>query len=101
MLSIKKAAAALFATAVLGVGIAAPASAANNAQQSRLVNVSVGDVNVLNNANIGVAANVAAAICGVNVGPVAILAVNTAATGTQNTVCTLPSGQNVTLTQAQ
>jgi hypothetical protein len=100
LLSIKKTCAALFATALLGVGIAAPASAANNSQQNGLVNVSVGDVSLLNNANIGVAANVAAAVCGVNVGPVAVLAANTAATGTQNTVCQTPTGP-VTLTQAQ
>ena len=100
MLSIKKTCAALFVTALLGVGIAAPASAQNNSRQNGLVNVSVGDVSILDNANVGVAANVAAAVCGVNVGPVAILAVNTAATGTQNTVCTI-GGQAVKLTQAQ
>jgi hypothetical protein len=99
LLLIKKTCAALFATALLGVGIAAPASAANNSQQSGLVNVSVGDVSVLNNANIGVAANVAATICGVSVGPVALLAANTALTGTTNTVCNTASGP-VTLTQA-
>ena len=100
MLSIKKTCAALFATALLAVGLAAPAGAANNSRQNGLVNVSVGDVSILNNANVGVAANVAAAVCGVNVGPVAILAVNTAATGTQHTVCTI-GDQAVTLTQAQ
>ena len=99
MLSIKKTCAALFATALLGVGLAAPAGAANNSQQSGLVNVSVGDVSVLNNARIGVAANVAATICGVSVGPVALLATNTALTGTTNTVCNTASGP-VTLTQA-
>lgn len=104
MLSIKKTGATLFATAILGVGIGGPmagaAAAANNSRQSGLVNVSVGDVNVLNNANVGVAANVAAEICGVNVGPVAVLAVNTAATGTQHTVCMI-GNQAVRLTQAQ
>jgi len=100
LLSIKKTCAALFATALLGVGFAGPASAANNSRQNGLVNVSLGDVSILDNANVGVAANVAAAVCGVNVGPVAILAVNTAATGTQHTVCTI-GDQAVTLTQAQ
>ena len=100
MLSIRKTCAALFATALLCVGFVAPASAANNSRQNGLVNVSVGDVSLLNNANIGVAANVAAAVCGVNVGPVAVLAVNTAATGTQHTVCTI-GDQAVTLTQSQ
>ena len=100
MLSIKKTGAALFATALLGVGLALPASAANNSNQSGLVNVSLGDVSVLDNANVGVAANVAAAVCGVNVGPVAVLAANTATTGTQHTVCTI-GDQAVTLTQTQ
>ena len=98
MLSIKKTCAALFATALLGVGIAAPAGAANNSNQSGLVNVSVGDVSLLNNARIGVAANVAASVCGVAVGPVALLAANTALTGTTNTVCDTATGP-VTLTQ--
>jgi hypothetical protein len=101
LLSMKKTGAAVFATAILGVGLAGPAAAANNSRQSGLVNVSLGDVSILDNANIGVAANVAAAVCGINVGPVAVLAVNTAATGTQHTVCTLPSGQTVTLNQSQ
>jgi hypothetical protein len=100
VLSIKKTFAALFATGLMVFGFAGPAAAANNSRQSGLVNVSIGDVNVLNNANIGVAANVAASVCGVNVGPVAVLAANTAATGTQNTVCTI-GDQAVTLTQAQ
>jgi hypothetical protein len=99
-MSIKKTCAALFATALLGVGIAAPAGAANDSRQNGLVNVSLGDVSVLDNANVGVAANVAAEICGVNVGPVAILAANTAATGTQHTVCQV-GDQAVTLTQSQ
>ena len=100
MLSFRRTSALLLATATLGIGIAGPAAAQNNSRQNGLVNVSVGDIAILNNANIGVAANVAAAVCGVNVGPVAILAVNTAATGTQHTVCTI-GDQAVTLTQTQ
>jgi len=100
VLSIRKTSAAVLATAILGVGIVGPAAAQNNSRQNGLVNVSLGDVNLLNHSNIGVAANVAAAVCGVNVGPVAILAVNTAATGTQHTVCTI-GDQAVTLTQSQ
>jgi hypothetical protein len=46
----------------------------------------------------GVAANVAATICGVSVGPVALLAANTALAGTTNTVCTT-SSDPVTLSQ--
>jgi|SRR6476620_6808318 hypothetical protein len=100
LLSIKKTCAALFATALLAVGLVAPAGAANNSRQSGLVNVSLGDVSILDNANVGVAANVAAAVCGVKVGPVAILAANTATTGAEHTVCTI-GDQAVTLTQSQ
>jgi hypothetical protein len=46
----------------------------NNSHQSGLVNVSTGDVAILNNVNLGVAANVAATLCGITV-PVAVLAV--------------------------
>jgi hypothetical protein len=47
--------------------------AANNSQQSGLVNVSTGDVALLNNVNLGVAANVIANVCNVTV-PIAVLA---------------------------
>lgn len=47
--------------------------AANNSQQTGLVNVSLGDVDLLNNVNLAVAANVAATVCNVTV-PVAVLA---------------------------
>ena len=99
MLSIKKTGAALFATAILGVGIAGPAAAANNSQQNGLVNVSVGDVNVLNDANIGVAAQVAAALCGIKVGPVAVLGTAVDRSGDSAIVCGT-GAQTVRLTQA-
>jgi hypothetical protein len=38
----------------------------NNSQQNGLVNVSTGDVALLNNVNLGVAANVIANVCGGN-----------------------------------
>jgi hypothetical protein len=50
-------------------------------------------------ARIGVAAQVAASVCGVNVGPVAVLAANVDATGTQRTVCNSVNGP-VAITQA-
>lgn len=80
-------------------GAVTPAHAQNNSQQNGLVNVSVGDVSVLDNARIGVAAQVAANVCGVNVGPVAVLAANVDATGVQRTVCTT-GDQAVRITQA-
>jgi uncharacterized protein (DUF697 family) len=80
---------ALSVGAVFG-GAVTPAHAQGT--QNGLVNVNVGDVSVLNNARIGVAAQVAATICGVNVGPVAVLAANVDATGVQRTVCTTDTG---------
>ena len=51
----KKSMVTLFAGAAMVTAAAVPASAANQAQDG-LVNVAVGDVGVLDNANIGVAA---------------------------------------------
>jgi hypothetical protein len=99
MTSVRKFGAAVLATAVVAVGAAGPAAAANNSQQNGLVNVSVGDVEILNDVNVGVAAGVAATICGVSVGPVVVLATQVDTTGTQRTVCTTTSGP-VTITQA-
>jgi hypothetical protein len=98
-MSLRKLGAATFATVALGISVAGPAAAQNNSQQNGLVNVSTGNVSVLDNARIGVAAGVAATICGVSVGPVAVLAANVDATGVQQTVCNTASGP-VTITQA-
>lgn len=98
-MSLRKLGAAAFATVALGISVAGPAAAQNNSQQNGLVNVSTGDVSVLDNARIGVAAEVAATICGVNVGPVAVLAANVDATGVQRTVCDTANGP-VTISQA-
>jgi hypothetical protein len=54
---------------------------ANNSQQNGLVNVSTGDVDLLNNVNLAVAANVIATVCGVTV-PVAVLAEQVVGVGT-------------------
>ena len=75
----------MFSAAILFAGIAAPTASAQD--QDGLVNVMIGDINILNDANIGVAANVAANICGVRVGPVAILATQVDRSGAQQTVC--------------
>ena len=84
--------------AVSGLG-ALPAQAASH-HQDGLVNVAVGDVNILNDANIGVAAQVAANVCGVKVGPVAVLGNAVDRTGATRTVCTTPTGP-VTIEQNQ
>ena len=71
---------------------AASAAAANNQDQNGLVNVAIGDVTILQDVNIGVAAQVAANVCGVKVGPIAVLAHQVDATGLDATVCTTENG---------
>jgi len=93
----KKTITTLFAGAVLMAGGAAPANAATQ-NQDGLVNVAVGDVSILNDARIGVVAQVAAQICGVKVGPVAVLGRAVDRSGTASTVCTI-SGAPVTISQ--
>ena len=53
---------------------------ANNSRQAGLVNVSTGDVDLLNNVNLAVAANVIANVCGATV-PIAVLATQIIADG--------------------
>ena len=91
----KKSIATLFAGTVLAVGIASPASAQ---QQDGLVNVSVGDITIEDAVDIGVAAQVAANLCGLKVGPVAVLGSAVDRSGDTETVCTTDQGP-VTLEQ--
>ena len=100
MRSAKKLIASIFASVLLAAGIGAPAASAQVAIQDGLVNVAIGDVEVLNNANIGIAAQVAAAICGVKVGPVAVLGTAVDRSGNSRTVCEVPTGP-VTIEQNQ
>ena len=86
----KKSVATLFAGAVLAVGIAAPASA--QPRQDGLVNVNLENIEILNDVNIGVAAQIAAEVCGLSVGPVAVLATEVDRTGMDRTVCTTDQG---------
>ena len=82
----------LVASAALAVGFAAPASAQT---QSGLVNVAIGDITITD-VSVGVAAQIAANVCGINVGPVVLLAQRVDATGTSRTVCTT-GGQTIRL----
>jgi hypothetical protein len=95
----KKSIITMCAGAAMVTAAAVPASAANQFQDG-LVNVAVGDVSLLNNANIGVAAQVAANVCGVKVGPVAVLGRGVDRSGDTATVCTTPTGP-VTISQNQ
>ena len=64
------------------------------------MNVNVGDVTILEDVNIALAAQVAANICGVEVGPVAVLGTAVDASGTTATVCGPRRGRApVTITQ--
>jgi hypothetical protein len=63
------------------------AKAASEQQQDGLVNVNVGDVTIRDAVDIVVAAQVAAEICGLKVGPVADLARQTDRSGEMRTVC--------------
>lgn len=79
------------------VALAVPAQAQPTIQDG-LVNVAVGDVTILEDVNIGVAANVAANVCGVSVGPVAVLGRAVDRSGTTRTVCE-NNGAPVTIVQ--
>ncbi|WP_142059532.1 hypothetical protein [Pseudarthrobacter sp. B4EP4b] len=103
MHAFKKAGATLALTGSMllaGGALAGPASAAPQLiGQNGLVNVAVGDITILEDVNVGVAATVAANICGVKVGPVAVLGTAVDASGTTRTVCT-NNGAPVTISQA-
>lgn len=76
----------------LSLGLAGPVAAQ---QQDGLVNVIVDDVAILNDVNIGVAAQVAASLCGLKVGPVAVLGVAVDRSGETRTVCTTDTDEIV------
>jgi hypothetical protein len=81
-----------------GGALAGPAVAAPPTQQDGLVNVAIGDVTVLQDVNIGVAAQVVANICGVQVKNVAVLARIVDRSGVTDTVCTTDQG-DIDITQ--
>jgi hypothetical protein len=95
---VKKAAAGtVLGGSLLFVGGLGVANAAPPVHQDGLVNLSVGNVTVLKQVGIGVAANVAAEICDVTV-PVNVLGEQIRA-GQDQTVCTIdPQGANVPIT---
>lgn len=81
----------------LGGTAALTAPSQAHVQQDGLVNVNVGDVTILEDVRVGVAANVVAQICGVKVGPVAVLG-HALDAGDMETVCTA-DGAPITITQ--
>jgi len=83
--------------AAIAASFASPALAQPQIQDG-LINVAVGDVTILEDVNVGVAAQVAANVCGVKVGPVAVLGAAVDRSGGTRTVCTTEQGP-VTLEQ--
>ena len=77
-------------------GSAMPAASAQTTQDG-LVNVAIGDITIRDVA-IGVAAQVAANVCGVKVGPVAVFGRAVDRSGATRTVCTNDLG-DITLNQ--
>jgi hypothetical protein len=92
---VRRTAVTLAASAAVVTAAAVPASAQ---VQDGLINVAVGDVTILQDVNIGVAAQVAANICGLKVGPVAVIGTAVDRSGEPRTVCTTAQGP-VRLTQ--
>lgn len=90
---VRKTMVSIFAAATVVGVTAAPASAAQQVQDG-LVNVAVGDITI-QDINVGVAALIAANICGVRVGPVAVLATLVDRTGSTTTVCESDQGDVV------
>jgi hypothetical protein len=98
MNSMKKSGAILAGCLFLAGGFAAPANAApKQVQGDGLINVQVGDITIEDAVDIGVAAQVAANICGVKVGPVAVLGTAVDTSGETETVCTV-GDQAISLT---
>lgn len=96
---IRKVTAAAAGSLFLIGAVAAPSQAVRDVDQDGLVNVSVGNVEILNDASIAVAANVAAQLCGIKVGPVLLLAQQVDANDTTAVVCDLRGQRNdVTIT---
>ncbi|RDH76027.1 hypothetical protein DVS77_23385 [Mycolicibacterium moriokaense] len=98
---VKKAAAGAFlGGSLLFTGGMGMASAAPLQLQDGLVNLAVGDVTILQDVNVGVAATAAAAICDVaDIGSVNVLAEAVdSGNGPSDPVCNVPGG-DVTLTQ--
>jgi len=97
MRNILRASGVAVASSVLAVGaFSAPAQAAT-AVQDGLVNVAIGDITI-QDINVGVAAVVVAQVCGLKVGPVAVLGTAVDASGATRTFCQTDTGP-VTISQ--
>jgi hypothetical protein len=82
---------ALVVAGALSVGLAGPAAAQVQIGDG-LVNVQIGDITILEDVRVGVAAQIAAEICGVKVGPVVLLATDVDVNGDRETICKTAQG---------
>jgi len=78
--------------ALAGGAFVPGAMAAQQTAGDSLVNVQVGDITIEDAVDVNVAAAVAATICGVEVGPVAVLATTVDLTGKKATICRTDAG---------
>ncbi len=85
----------VFASAAV---IAAATPAAAQPVQDGLINVNVGDVTILEDVRVALGAQVAAQLCGINVGPVVVLGRAVDRGGPTETVCETDQGP-VTISQ--
>jgi hypothetical protein len=87
--------ATLSATAMMAFAVAGPAGA-QPVNQDGLVNVAVGDVTILEDVNVAVGANVAATLCDIEVGPLALAVLGQAVavdrSGRERTICETDAG---------
>ena len=90
---------ALLVAGSLSLGFAGPAAAQIQISDG-LVNVQVGNITILQDVNIAVAARVVALICGVKVGPVVVLGQAVDLSGNDSPVqCTVDDGVPIIITQ--
>jgi hypothetical protein len=83
--------------AALSLAVVGAPMAGAQVEQDGLVNVNIGDITI-QDINVGVAAAVAANVCGVKVGPVAVLGQAVDRSGDIRTVCESDAG-DVTISQ--
>ena len=94
---LRRSALAMVTAAAVTTAVAVPANAADTNVQDGLVNLAVGRITVTD-LNVGVAAQVAAAICGLDVGPIVLIGTGVDLGGPSPVLCEV-ANQPVKLTQ--
>ena len=98
-MNIRRTSSVVVTTGLIFTGaLGAQAQAQAQVTQDGLVNVNVGNVTILEDVRVGVAANIVAQICGVRIGPVAVLGRAVDRSGDTDTVCRV-DGAPIKITQ--